>query len=98
MSASPDPLLEAALAGESTRDAFFRSHPECRTAAAVLQLAEAARARVRINAREALPLAEAALALAEEIGDPESKALGLRAKANVLWFLNRNPEAIELYQ
>ena len=94
MSETP-PVLEAALAGEST--AFFRDHPELRSSATVTQLAEAARSRVRVNAREALPLAEAALALAEEIGDAESTALGLRAKANVLWFLNRNPEAIDLY-
>src|SRR5207302_10538917 len=62
------------------------------------KLAELAREKVRVNARESLRVAEAALAVADQIGDEESQARGLRAKANALWFLNQNQAAVELYE
>ena len=61
------------------------------------RLAESAREKVRVDALESLQFAEAALAIGRAIGNEESQARGLRAKANSLWFLNQNQPAVELY-
>ncbi|MBI2816269.1 MAG: CHAT domain-containing protein [Acidobacteria bacterium] len=63
----------------------------------VEKLAEVARENLRVNAQESLRIADAALVVADEIGTTDSKARALRAKANALWFLNHNKEAVELY-
>jgi CHAT domain-containing protein len=63
-----------------------------------VQLDEAVRGAVRVDVRRALRLAEAALAIAEELHDSEALALGLRAKANALWFMGDCKLAVDLFQ
>jgi CHAT domain-containing protein len=65
--------------------------------AVALKLVEMAREELRTSAQESLRLAEAAAALARQTGARKSHALALRAKANALWFLNRNQPAVALY-
>ncbi|HTX39146.1 MAG TPA: CHAT domain-containing tetratricopeptide repeat protein [Bryobacteraceae bacterium] len=65
--------------------------------AVVLRLVEQAREELRTSAQESLRLAETARALAQQTGAESAHALALRAKANALWFLNRNQPAVDLY-
>jgi tetratricopeptide (TPR) repeat protein len=78
--------------------ALLRRHKDSLSAETVIELAELAREKVRVNARESLHFADAALAVAIAIGDEVARARGLRAKANSLWFLNQNRPAVELYE
>src|ERR1700733_14468017 len=45
---------------------------------------------VRVDTSKALPVAEIAIVIAARLGDPESLAQSLRAKANALYALGRN--------
>lgn len=66
--------------------------------AAVEQLTEAVRLRVRVDVDEALRLADAALAIARELSNAESLGRGFRAKANALWFKGNLQGAVELFE
>jgi tetratricopeptide (TPR) repeat protein len=85
-------------AGTGRLAALLRRHPELLSPETVERLAESAREKVRVDALESLQFAEAALAIGRAIGNEESQARGLRAKANSLWFLNQNQPAVELYE
>lgn len=64
----------------------------------VREMAEAVRQEIHVNAEQALLLADAALALAQRINDPESLGLGNRAKANALCHTGKLKQAIELFR
>src|SRR3972149_54724 len=76
---------------------FLSRHRDLLPQDLVEKLADVARESLRGNAQESLRIADAALVVADEIGTTDSKARALRAKANALWFLNRNQEAVGLY-
>jgi tetratricopeptide (TPR) repeat protein len=76
---------------------ILERHPELLQVPAVVRLTEIAREKLRVSAQESLSIAEAALAIAERIGEGAARARALRAKANALWFLNRNQPAVALY-
>lgn len=88
---------DVALASQIADSGLRSEHRNCLHPGVVEKLADMAREKVRVNAQDSLHLAEAALAVADVIGHQESRARALRAKANSLWFLNRNREAVELY-
>src|ERR1051326_1282294 len=92
----------ATITGEQSGAAgtaeLLRRHPELLGAETVENLAEMAREMGRVDAQQSLGLAEAALSIAQTLGDEGSQARGLRAKANALWFLNHNRQAVELYE
>jgi tetratricopeptide (TPR) repeat protein len=90
-------LDEGALVSQIADSGLLPEHRGSLHPGVVERLADLAREKVRVNAQDSLHLAEAALAVADVIADPQSRARGLRAKANALWFLNRNREAVELY-
>lgn len=69
-----------------------------KSAADVLRLTETSREKLRVNPRESLRIAEQALAAAQELGEDAALARALRAKANALWFLNRNRTSVTLYR
>lgn len=52
---------------------------------------------VRIDLKKASRLAATAVTVANKLGDTESRAYGLRAKANSLWFLGENRQAAQLH-
>ena len=61
----------------------------------VERLAESVVGKVRVDTREALQLAEAAVAIARRLRGKENLALGLRAKANALYACGDNRAAVE---
>ncbi|HZU32172.1 MAG TPA: tetratricopeptide repeat protein, partial [Candidatus Angelobacter sp.] len=62
----------------------------------VEQLDEAVRVLLRTDLKKAESLAEAAMAIAEKLGDKTSLAYASRAKANAFWFLGKNLQASEM--
>jgi CHAT domain-containing protein len=85
-------------ADEGSRRALFDRHPQLLQARVVEQLDEAVRGAVRVDVRRALRLAEAALAIGEQLHDNQALALGLRAKANALWFMGDCKLAVDLFR
>src|ERR1700719_4154498 len=76
----------------------LKRRTELLSPAAVEQLTEAVRLRVRVDVEEALRLAEAALAIARQLSSAESLGRGFRAKANALWFKGECKEAVDLFE
>ena len=87
----------AKLSDKASRTKFIRRHPRLLHAEVVEKLGDLVRERLRVDPRQALHLAEGALAISEAIGDDRARAHSLRAKANALWFLNQNQAAVELF-
>ena len=88
----------AHCADERELSDYLRAHPRLLTIDVVRQLAEAVRQRLRVNLEQGFRLAEAALAIASILKDPESLGFGARAKANALWSGGKLHEAVELFQ
>ncbi len=88
----------AKLPDEASRAAFLNGSPQLRNAAVVEQLAEAVRRKVRVSVPDALALADAAVTIGQQICGEHSLALGLRAKANALWFMGECRPAAELFR
>ncbi len=86
------------LPDEASRKSLLDRCPELIRAEVVKQLAEAVRVAVRVDVRKALGLAEAAIAIARELGTSEELALGSRAKANALWVTGECKSAVELFE
>jgi CHAT domain-containing protein/predicted negative regulator of RcsB-dependent stress response len=63
----------------------------------VWQLVDASRTNLRVDARQALSLAEAAVAIARRLGDREAIGGSLRSKANALYVLGSNESALECH-
>src|SRR5690348_1701995 len=80
----------------SRRD-FLVRHPELLEQSVVEQLAETVRTTVRVDVPLALRLAEAALAIAEELDSGEARGRGLRAKGNAMWFMGQCKPAVHLF-
>jgi CHAT domain-containing protein len=62
----------------------------------VEHLDEAVHKLVRTDLKKAQGLAQAAIAIADRLGDKEAKAFASRAEANALWFLGQNSRASEM--
>jgi CHAT domain-containing protein len=93
-------LLEeiASLEDERRRKNFLARHAKLRTAAAVQQLNEASRTRLRIEAHQSLALAEAAVILASELREKDVLARSFRTKANALYNMGENAAALEYHR
>ena len=102
--ANSDILLEEhvdALAhsqSETTRLRYISAHPELKQREVVKGLAEIVVRRLRADTQEALRLADAAIEIAQTINDQQSRALGLRAKANALYAMGENRAAVEHHE
>ena len=83
---------------EADRNKVLARHRSLISPEAVKQLAEMVVTRVRVDTREALALADAALAIARKLRQNESVALGLRAKANALYAGGDNRSAVEHHE
>lgn len=88
----------AALKDQADRKRFVSGKSTLRRPEVVAKLAEQVREQIRVDAQEALRLAEAALTIAESLDDKESLAKALRAKANALSSQGQNSAAIELQE
>src|SRR5690349_18546614 len=97
---SADDLLIAQIAAATGADETERILGGARhvlNPGIIAKLVELAREKLRVNPRDSLRIAEAALAAALRTADPESEARGIRAKANAFWFLNQNKAAVEQF-
>jgi CHAT domain-containing protein len=87
----------ATLHSPAERGRFLRRHRRLRRAGVVEQIAAQVREHVRVSLQESLALAEAAIAIAEGLGEPAPLGHALRAKANVQYISGHNAEAVELH-
>jgi CHAT domain-containing protein len=98
--APPEELLSelARLETEPARRRFLARHRNLVRDEVVEQLAKLVVERVRVNTREAVHLAEAAVLIGKKVRGKESLALGLRAKANALYAFGNNAGAVEHHE
>ena len=87
----------AALPDDPSRAEFLIRHPRLLAPSFVTRLDGVVSTLVRVDLNKAGGLANAAIAIAEKLGDKESTAFALRAKANALWSLGQNRQASELH-
>ena len=86
------------LPDAASREKYLNRHPALLKADVITQLTEMVRERVRVDTQQALGLAEAAMAIAQRIGDRGSLAHSFRAKANALYASGQNQSAAELHE
>ncbi len=89
---------EAELSDEAARRAFLSRNPGLLKPEVVTELADQAREKVRVDVRQALSLADAALTIATDLDNKESLARALRAKANVLYAQGKHAAAAVLHE
>lgn len=87
----------ANLTTESGRNKLIAAHPRLLKDEVVRQLNEVVRAKLRENAREALSLAEASVAIARRVRNKEALGRSLRSKANALYMLGENQLALDFH-
>jgi tetratricopeptide (TPR) repeat protein len=93
------PLKELiALPDFASRTTFVARNPALQDPSLVRQLADQAREQVRVDVEEAARLADASLAIARHLGDKESQAIALRAKANTCYAQGQNAAAVDLHR
>ncbi len=92
-------LLQLALVeNDADRRKFLHRHRGLLRADVVERLARLVVERVRVNTREALNLADAAVLIAKKLRKKECLALGLRARANALYASGNNAAAVEHHE
>ena len=100
---SKQPLSEkrlrelANLSTESKRAKFLGAHRRLITDHVVRQLNEVVRSKLRENAREALYLGELSVAIARRLPNKEALGRSLRSKANALYMLGDNEDALAFH-
>ncbi|MBO0911088.1 MAG: tetratricopeptide repeat protein, partial [Acidobacteria bacterium] len=87
----------AALPDDAARIRFFARHPGLLTTAFVARLNQAVNELARVDLKKAGTVADAAVLIANQIGDKESKAYAMRAKANALYTVGQNRQALEFH-
>ena len=88
----------AGLPDEASRHRLLLRHKSLLQPEVVIELAHRVRDEVRVNAQRALQLADAALAIAGKLGNQESQAWALRARANALYVAGQHATAVDLHQ
>jgi CHAT domain-containing protein len=88
----------AELTEEGAAREFLSRNPSLFKEEVVSALADQAREKIRVDVRQALSLAEAALIIAAHLDNKESLARALRAKANVLYARGEHQAAVDLHQ
>ena len=92
-------LIELArLSADVSRRRYIASHQQLLHDSVVSQLNDLVRSKLRENAREALFLAEASVAIARRLRNQEGLGRSLRSKANALYMLGDNQEALNFHQ
>jgi tetratricopeptide (TPR) repeat protein len=88
----------AHLESEPARRKFLSQHKSLARPEVVRQLSELVLERIRVNTREALHLADAALLIARKLRRKDDVALGVRTKANALYASGDNRGAVEHHE
>lgn len=93
----PEELIRqlAALTDDTARNSFLQKHPELASGQIVHELTEAVRRYARLDPRQALSIAEFAVAVAQKLDNPEALANSLLAKCNGLYVMGQNRAALE---
>jgi CHAT domain-containing protein len=87
----------ANLSDETARRHYISAHPRLHDDAVIQQLNDVVRIRLRENAREALFLAEASVAIARELRGEKTLGRSLRSKANALYMMGENQHALDFH-
>jgi len=87
----------AQLTDDEGRSRFLARRRKLHCAAVVQQLNEASRVKLRVDAHQALSLAEAAVAIVRKLRNPGALGRSLRAKANALYVLGDNQAALQCH-
>jgi CHAT domain-containing protein len=85
------------LADDASRSRYLVRHPKLCKGSVAQQLNEIVRTKLRADTREALSLAEVAVAIARRSPDQEVLGKALRSKANALYMIGDNQKALELH-
>jgi len=85
----------ARLTDDTGRSRFIEKRQWLYSAGVVQQLSDASRTKLRIDTRQSLSLAEAAVVIAGKLHDPESLGRSLRAKANALYIIGDNQASLQ---
>ena len=95
----PEDLLQhlANITDDASRTKYLAHRRKLHRSNVVQQLVEAARAKLRIDSRQALSLAEAAVAIALGLRNKEVLARSFRSKANALYNMGKNKSALEYH-
>lgn len=88
----------AKLADEASRNRYLAAHPRLVRDAVVAQLNDVVRSKLRENARQALFLGETNVLIARRLRNQEALGRSLRSKANALYMLGDNQEALDFHQ
>jgi CHAT domain-containing protein/tetratricopeptide (TPR) repeat protein len=91
-------LQLARVETDPDRRKFLASHKELLHSEVVKQLADLVLEKIRVDTKEALRLAEAAVLIGNKLRRKEDIALGTRAKANALYACGDNRAAVEHHQ
>jgi CHAT domain-containing protein len=83
---------------EPLRRKFLSRHKALFRSEVLKQLSDLVVEKIRVDTKEALHLAEAALLIARKLRRKEDLALGLRAKANALYASGNNRSAVEHHE
>ncbi len=83
---------------EPARRKFLTRHKSLARPEVVKQLSDLVLEKIRVNTREALCLADAALLIARKLRRKEELALGLRTKANALYASGDNRSSVEHHE
>jgi CHAT domain-containing protein len=86
------------LEDPSSQKEFLADHPDLLHAHVLARLDDAVSELVRVNLNQALSLAEAGMAIANQLENKEALAHSLRAKATALWFMGQNRSAVHLHE
>jgi tetratricopeptide (TPR) repeat protein len=86
------------IESESARRKFLSRHKSLARPEVVNQLFDFVVERIRVDTREALHLADAALLIARKLRQKESLAVGLHTKANALYASGQNRAAVEHHE
>src|ERR1700682_900254 len=86
------------LESEPARRRFLSRHKELARPEVLTQLSALVLEKIRVNAREALRLADAALLIARRLRNKGDLALGLRTKANALYASGDNRSSVEHHE
>ena len=85
----------AGLGSDMALRQFLLRHKTLLRSAVVKQLADLVVEKIRVDTKQALSLADAALVIARKLRRKEDLALGLRARANALYACGENRAAVE---
>ncbi len=87
----------AGLQDAASRTRYVSRRRGCGRALIVRQLIDASRTNLRIDARKALSLAEAAVTIARRLRNKDNLASSLRSKGNALYVLGENQAALNCH-